>query len=413
MLDFDIGDIKFIFSNIKINDIFDILIVTCFIFVLFWFLRKTKSLKIILGFLFFLILYIFSSWFNFSLTYKILQSLAGILVIILVVIFQEELRRMFYFLSNYQKHSLDNFNSSFLKELGETVFNLARNKVGALILIPGKEPIFPHISGGTLANANFSSPLLLSIFDNSSPGHDGAVVLDLVNSKIKLFGVHLPLSKNLLALKDFGTRHSAGLGIAEKTDALSIIVSEEKGVVHIARNGKMHLISDEKGLEEAIKNFLSYLGQTKEKKKKLIFFLNQIKTNFLFIVISLFLAFSIWGIVSYPNLGIVQKSFIVPIEFVNISPSYAVGQSKPIEVIATFRGHSQDFKLLDQSNLKAIVDLSNFNQVGSYKVTLSSENLKYPSSLSLVDLNPNVVNFKLVILNSSQTQNSFLNNLVK
>jgi len=406
MSNFTIGDIKFIFSNIKINDIFDILIVALLIFVLLWFLKKTKSLKIILGFIILFLLYIFSHWFNFSLTYKLLQNLIGVLSIILVVIFQEEIRRIFYFLGNYKKPSFKDLNLPFLKELVTVVFSLARSKTGALILIPGREPIFPYISGGTLADANFSPPLILSIFDPSSPGHDGALILDLEKNKIKLFGAHLPLSKNLNYLKNFGTRHSAGLGIAEKTDALSIIVSEEKGVVHIAHNGKMRLVKDEENLELIIREFLLSLGQgqadTDKKFKKIKFFLSRVEENLIFIVVSLILAFGVWGMISYPNLGIVQKSYIVPIEFVNVSPSMIVEGNKIVEIVATFRGRSQDFKLLDPSNLKAAVDLSGFDKSGFYKIDLSESKLKYPSSLSLVDLNPAVINIKLTKLDNQK-----------
>lgn len=391
--------LKIFFSNLRWQDILDIFITAILIYFLFWFLKRTKSLRAFISVLILFFFYVFSYWLNLAVTYRILQSLAGVLIIILVVIFQGEIRRIFYLIGSWGRKV--DYTSEFVERLRDVVFKMAKNKTGALIIMPGKEDPSPYfVNKGIVVEARFSEPLILSIFDDSSPGHDGAVVLD--GEIIKEFGVHLPLSQDKRQLKNFGTRHSAGLGIAEKTDVLSIIVSEEKGTVSIAHNKKLKEVKEEEFIS-ILNDFIKSLKKEElaGNKSPLI---ENLRKNFALIFTSLFLAFGVWAIVSYPNLGIVQKHFIVPIEFTNIQKGLSVSDVKPIEVVATFSGRSQDFELLEPGNLKINIDLSKFDKIGKHKVNLRKEYLKYPTSLILVDLNPDFVQFNIVNVFGEKTK---------
>jgi DNA integrity scanning protein DisA with diadenylate cyclase activity len=112
--------------------------------------------------------------------------------------------------------------------------------MGALIVIPGRESIERHTEGGIEIDARLSEPLLLSLFDPNSPGHDGAVVIQ--GSRISAFAVHLPLST---VPAGRGTRHAAALGLAERCDALCVVVSEERGTISLAREGAIRPIANE------------------------------------------------------------------------------------------------------------------------------------------------------------------------
>jgi len=389
---FNFNNLKFIFSSIQARDIYDILLTSFLIYVLFWFLNRTKSLRAIFVAIGIFVLYVITYFLNFSLTYKILETLVSSFFVILIIIFQDEIKRVFYFISSKKKEKKE-YSDTFLDDLTNVVFKMAEQKIGALIVIPGHEIISPYITGGISLNADFSIPLILSIFDDSSPGHDGAIILE--GHKISQFGVHLPLSADDSQLIGFGTRHRAGLGISEKADCLSIIVSEEKGTVSVALNGKLEIIKDKDKFKEIIKNFIKTFDMSKPIQSKEIFKFF-FKSHLWFYIVSLFFSVFIWFVSNYPNLGIIQKNFIVPIEFINIDSNINVSDLKPIEVVATFSGRSQDFNLLDSSSLKIIIDLNNFKTVNKYyTVKLKDADIKHPKSLNLVDLNPEFVSFKI------------------
>ena len=171
---------KFVLMSIQIKDVFDILFTAVLVYVLLWFLRKTKSLPAILGVVILLIMYALSYWLNFSLTYKILQTLLGAFIVILVVIFQDEIKRFFYLIGSVDlKRNNIVLAHQTIDNLVDTLFVMADRRIGALVVIPGRESIKPYVTGGINLEAQFSSPLILSLFDPNSSGHDGAIVLEL------------------------------------------------------------------------------------------------------------------------------------------------------------------------------------------------------------------------------------------
>jgi len=175
----------------------------------------------------------------------------------LAVVFQRELRRFFEWLSAWNKFPYakrEIISEIVSNEIIHTVNDLANAKTGALIVLQGDEAIESFLENGIFLGGKVSRELLLSIFDTSSPGHDGAVII--TGDRVKMFGAHLPLARKAEATKNFGTRHRAALGLAERSDALVIAVSEEKGTVSLAENGEIKAINDENELAFRIHDFL-------------------------------------------------------------------------------------------------------------------------------------------------------------
>lgn len=210
---------------------------------------------VLLGFAFLGIIYELSNALNLQSTQAILKSFFSAFLIIFAIVFQKELRRFFGFLgaiSTGGKIQPPSENS--LKIITKAVEKMAQNKIGALIVFPGRENIERHLEGGVRLNGHLSFQLILSIFDSASPGHDGAVVIN--KDQVRRFGVHLPLSENAEAIKGMGTRHRAALGLSESSDALCLVVSEEKGTISIAHNKKIFKVKSNEELEKALGEFL-------------------------------------------------------------------------------------------------------------------------------------------------------------
>ena len=131
---------------------------------------------------------------------------------------------------------------------------LIKNRAGALIVLPADQPIDRFTEGGVILNGRLPTPLLLSIFDPSSPGHDGAIVVE--GDRVKKFGVHLPLAEKYQMYGNIGTRHRAGLGISEVSDAFTIIVSEERGTITIAHMGELKTLKNIKDLRAMLAEFV-------------------------------------------------------------------------------------------------------------------------------------------------------------
>jgi diadenylate cyclase len=171
-----------------------------------------------------------------------------------VVIFQDELRRGFEELAAWavgrRGDPRPRLDAPDL--LAQTLCELARARVGALVAVAGRDRLERHVNGGHELGGQLSAPLLASLFDPHSAGHDGAVVIE--DRALTRFGVHLPLSRGAAAL-GLGTRHSAALGLSERTDALCLVVSEERGAISAARHGELRAVASQDELAKLVTGF--------------------------------------------------------------------------------------------------------------------------------------------------------------
>src|SRR5512143_2197336 len=212
-------------------DFLDIALVTTFVYSAIALLRHTQARLVAGGIVVLMTLFIIAQALDLRLTTWLLQGFFAVFLIILVVIFQEELRQLFERLALWGLRRGTPAAPSFgtADVLAGTLADLARSRTGALVVLVGAQPVERHLHGGLELGGHLSEPLLKSIFDTSSPGHDGAVVVK--KDSIVRFAAQLPLSTDFKQLRGTGTRHSAALGLAERTDALCIVVSEERGTI--------------------------------------------------------------------------------------------------------------------------------------------------------------------------------------
>jgi uncharacterized protein (TIGR00159 family) len=240
------------FISIRFLDIIDIVLVAFLIYKLYQAIKGTAAFNIFLGIFIFYIAWVIIRGLNMELMGTILGQVMAAGVVVLVVVFQQEIRKMFLLLGTRYRllnigFSLDNLFSSDprsvsneqVKRIVTACESMSKTKTGALIVITNKAELNEFIETGEEINAEVSVPLLESIFFKNSPLHDGAVVIQ--GNTIKAARCVLPVSNRKLKSKNLGLRHRAAVGMSQATDAAVIIVSEETGNISFAFNGKLRV----------------------------------------------------------------------------------------------------------------------------------------------------------------------------
>jgi len=247
-----------IFSGISITDVIDILIVAFVIYKLLEFIRETRAAQLIKGLLVLIVVTFISEILNFYTINWILKNTMTIGVVALVIIFQPELRRGLEYLGR-SKFVPGNFNQIdkdrakyITSEFVRAVESFSQSRTGALIIIERETALTDIIETGTVVDAEISSEILGNIFYEGAPLHDGAVIIR--GDRMRAAGCVLPLTQNKALNKELGTRHRAGIGITENSDAIALIVSEETGIISMAIDGKLSRFLDIKTVEKTLLN---------------------------------------------------------------------------------------------------------------------------------------------------------------
>ncbi len=255
---------KELFSMISIQNIIDIAIVAYIAYKIIYWVSGTQAAQAAKGILLILLLTQLSDWLGFITLSYILKNLLTVGLIVLVVVFQPELRRVLSkigstsFSENKIVKKIISFTSKdvtpnkIIDEIVEASVEMAKNKIGALIVVERQSNLEDIISTGVKMEADISSELLTNIFVPYTPLHDGAAVIRLENSKIMAAGCLLPLTQAKNLRKELGTRHRAGIGMSEVSDALIVIISEETGTISIAEKGSLSRFLNAASLKELL-----------------------------------------------------------------------------------------------------------------------------------------------------------------
>ncbi|MBA3721510.1 MAG: TIGR00159 family protein [Parachlamydiaceae bacterium] len=217
----------------------EILIIAIAIYYLLSFFWNTRAMDLLYGILAFLAIFVASNWLRLPVLHQLMFYVVNVAVVALLIIFQPELRLALSKLSlkNRKYREVTEFDK-FLESISQSIYRLAERRIGALIVLENQDSLEELANKAVRINAQFSPELLESLFITTTPLHDGAVIIRGVT--IISAATILPLADDSTHLsKSMGTRHRAGLGISQMTDALVIVVSEETGKVSIARDGIM------------------------------------------------------------------------------------------------------------------------------------------------------------------------------
>lgn len=234
--------------QIRKTDVVEMIILAFLLYQVLVWIKRTRAWSLLKGFLV-LLIFIFLAWaFQMNTILWLARNVFSLGITALVIVFQPELRRALeqlgqqnilssVFSFDNSKEDSARFSDKTVNELIKAVYEMAKVKTGALIVIEKNTPLHEYERTGITLDSVLSSQLLINIFEHNTPLHDGAIIVR--GDRVVSATCYLPLSDNMFLSKELGTRHRAAVGISELSDSLTIVVSEETGKVSVASNGKL------------------------------------------------------------------------------------------------------------------------------------------------------------------------------
>ncbi len=381
--------INIVSSFIRWQDIVDIILISYILFRLYVLFKGTNVFTVLIGIavLWFLQKIAFS--LGLIVTSWAIQGFTAVTAIIIIVIFRNEIRSVLQ--TKNLRTLLWGFGIKFIDTpsdiIAETIFKLARNSHGALIVISGKEDIFETIHSGIKWDGLISNEMITSVFWPDNPVHDGAAIIS--GDRIIQVGAILPLSRRTDLPSYYGTRHRAAAGLAEISDALVIVVSEERGKVAVAKGSGILTIEKKEELADIINRHLGiYYGDSRLLKRQRAKLILAAILSFIFIT-------GIWVIFTRGIDTLITLE--VPVEYTNLKSDLEIYDTSVNTIRLDLSGSGTLLKSVKAENVKLTVDLSD-RLSGINKCLISEKNISLPPGVFLKNIKPSYVE---VILDKS------------
>ena len=372
--------------NLRAADVLDIVLIAGFAYVILAWLRQRVSQVVGFGLVLVGVVYALAEAFDLYLTSMMFQVGLTVIALALVVVFQDDIRRLFERIRTTRLWGAEHGPRGEHPELDTLVEGadvLSQKRVGALMVLGGKEALEVHLHGGIKAHAELSVPMLLSIFHPETAGHDGAVVIE--GGQIDKFSVHLPLSTNQKELGAGGTRHAAALGLAERCDALVVVVSEERGTISVAREGRLEVLDSAGQLRGRLEQFFEReTGPTGLSRWR-----RWLTHNLGLKAASVAMAAVLWVSFAY-RVETVQRTYEVPVEYRGLPDAWALSDTKPMKAHVDLSGSERVFDRIKSSDLKIALDLSRI-EPGVQTFRLNEGHLNEPEGVEVSDFDPRVI----------------------
>jgi uncharacterized protein (TIGR00159 family) len=379
-----------ILSNLRLQDGLDILFLTVFAYHLYLWFRGTKAFKALVGLLVLGIVFTVSRSWGLFLTTWVFQIFWQVLVILLIILFQSEIRQVLERVNplgaiGLRKHSLP---EKWVKVFSEATFSLAERKIGALMIIELADRVDELITGGRTLEGDPNRELLMSIFQEESLLHDGALLIR--DGRIVQVACYLPLSSTEGLPEEWGTRHRAAIGLTERCDALVVVVSEERGEVSLAREGELlHMESFEKLSRHALEATAPLSPQKsplRERARSLL--LNRLPAK----AGAVTLVSVLWLLLAGQQ--DVEVTLNVPLELKNVPSRMEIMEPVNPEVRIKVRGLRKDASILSEKNVRAEIDLSAAG-IGKTEFPISRDHIGLPNDrVHVINIDPSQMAFK-------------------
>lgn len=373
-------------SSIRWQDFIDIAFNSYILFRLYALFRGTDAFRVLVGIAFLWILQRLAVSLGLILTSWMMEGIIAVAALIVIVVFRNEIRSVFRARNIWAiLWGLPRKPTKTPVEIiTESVFNLAKRRTGALIVLPGKEDLEEFVQQGISWDGRVSTEMIESIFWPNNPVHDGAAVI--VENRVSEVGVILPLSHRKDLPSVYGTRHRAAAGLSETTDAMVIVVSEERGAIAITRGVDVLTIDGKKQLVKALRE---HLGIRENQSQ----FLKRRKIELrIAALVSLLIVSGVWFSISRGLDSI--KSFDIPVEYANQKPGMELLNTSANSVRLFLRGSRALLKSIRPEQIRVKMDLGKA-VVGTNSFAITNDNLSIPPGLSLKEVRPMVLDVNL------------------
>ncbi|MCD0462765.1 diadenylate cyclase [Roseiconus lacunae] len=364
-------------EHLRWEDLLDLVIFTVLIYGVLTWLQDRASRAVLIVSAILSSVFLLARAFDLYLTFRAFEYGAIFLLLSLVVVFQQDIRHGFEKLSTFSSRLRNRSSTAgegWIDVVAEAVATMADDRTGALIVFPGEESLDRHLRGGVEVDAIVSLPLLLSIFHPKSPGHDGAIVID--SGRVTMLGLHLPLTKHVESLHDGGTRHAAGLGLAEVSDATILVVSEERGTISVCHDRRIETIAS----ADVIGRINGLAIETSSHRHRRFLHLPRLAIAIAITLLSF--------LILVDRSDTLQRTLIVPIEYSNLPEQSELLEPRTSFAEITLAGPRPAFDLLEPSSVSISIDLSQHPRDTPASIATAHQVTGIPSDLAIESVNP-------------------------
>jgi len=360
------------------RDIVDILFLTIVAYQLYVWFRESRALRVIIGLVALGGIYSIAKFWDLFLTTWVFQILWQVLLILLLILFQAEIRQVLEKVSpmRYLRSRRRVFQKTFARELTQTLFEMAADQTGALIVLARNDNPSEFVRAGHTIMAIPEAALIKSIFNRYAPAHDGAVVI--AQDRITQMGCILPLSEDENLPEKYGTRHRAALGLSEVTDAICLVVSEERSEVATVIEGKIVTWQDPDAL---VGHLSKIIGGPEIRVPDLKSFLKGVFVeNWRTKLSALALVTIAWFVLASQQEA--ELTMTTPIQHTNITSNLMLGPGSTPTVDLTISGRRNTIRTLREQDVQVSVDLSGI-EPGRHLIKVSAKNIFLPFGVQI------------------------------
>ena len=369
-------------SSIRWQDFVDICVNSYILFRFYVLFRGTNVFRVLIGMTVLWFLQRIAISLGLIVTSWVVQGIVAVGAIIIIVVFRNEIRRVLQ--AKNLKSVLWGFSykSAFTPTeiIADSVFEMAQRKCGALIVFPGKQDLSDTVRGGTPWRGLITKEMITSIFWPDNPVHDGAAIV--TGDQIRVVGAILPLSERDDLPSYYGTRHRAALGLAEATDALVIVVSEERGDILVAKGNRLREIKQKRTLEQKIEEHVGTAAVKKGAVRK-----ERLEITAAALLSIIFIT-GIWFSVSRGQDTLV--SLDIPVDYINRKPGTEIFDTSVKSVSLVLSGSGALVKSITPDQVGVRLDLSK-SVVGPNAFSITSDNISLPPGIILREVTPNEI----------------------
>jgi diadenylate cyclase len=380
-----------IIADLRFQDVLDILFLAVIVYHLYLWFWGTKAFKALVGLLALGIVFTAARFWGLFLTTWVFQILWQVLIVLIIILFQSEIRQVLERVNPLQMIGLRAFPKSadWVPNFVKAVFSMAEQRIGALIIFERMDLVEELVTGGIPLEAEASPELLMSVFQKASPLHDGALLIR--KGRVAKVACYLPLSSAEGLRKEWGTRYRAALGLSERCDAWVLVVSEERGEISLVHTGRVIPVSKLEELSQLVQKAITPPTPTGipwwKRLRALMVRRLPLKVG------SLGLVSVFWLLLAgQQNFEVTLR---VPVETKNLPENMEVVDPVNPEVQITVRGLRKDASTVNNRNTHAEIDLS-MARFGNKVFRITPDQIVLPNDrVNLVHIEPPGMEFTL------------------